>query len=183
MLSSYSNANQTNWDLYLPLVLLAYRTSVQSTNKESPFALLFGREPRLPSDLDKYNYYRACNFIESLHEGWAEAKRQVIKQAKKSKETYDSKLKTPSTFKEGDLVRLNNPVTKVGLKKKLRNDIWSAIAKVKRVVSPQNLEIEINNKTKIVNINNLKRAYAQNEEIRKVPTVTRYGRISRPRFC
>ena len=33
MLASYCNANQSNWDLYLPLVLFAYRTSEQSTTK------------------------------------------------------------------------------------------------------------------------------------------------------
>jgi hypothetical protein len=52
MLAVYSDANQTNWDLYLPLVLLDYRTSQQTTTEASPFELLYGREPRLPSDLD-----------------------------------------------------------------------------------------------------------------------------------
>ena len=33
MLAVYSDANQTNWDLYLPLFLLAYRTSQQTTTE------------------------------------------------------------------------------------------------------------------------------------------------------
>jgi transposase InsO family protein len=49
MLAAYSNSNQTNWDVYLPLVLFAYRTSQQTTTGESPFALLYGREPNLSS--------------------------------------------------------------------------------------------------------------------------------------
>ena len=44
MLAAYSNAQQTNWDLYLPLVLLAYRTSEQSHSGFSPFELLYHLE-------------------------------------------------------------------------------------------------------------------------------------------
>ena len=50
MLAAFSYYNQTNWDLYQPLVLFAYRTSEQSRSKESSIGLLYGREPRLPSD-------------------------------------------------------------------------------------------------------------------------------------
>jgi hypothetical protein len=41
MLASYSDSNQSNWDLYLPLVLFAYRTSQQTTSGDSPFSLLY----------------------------------------------------------------------------------------------------------------------------------------------
>ena len=56
--ASYFNSNQTNWDLYLPLVLFAYRTSQQTTSKDSPFTLLYGRNPMyswalVPLDLEK----------------------------------------------------------------------------------------------------------------------------------
>ena len=127
MLASYCNSNQTNWDLYLPLVLFAYRTSQQTTSKESPFTLLYGREPRLPSDLDSFNnHYCPNKFFENLHESWLEAKRHIMKQAEENKRIYDNKyLKDPPVYTEGESVRIKNPATKIGLKKKIRNDWWS----------------------------------------------------------
>ena len=50
MLSHYVNENQSDWDIYLPYVMCAYRSATQETVKHSPFYLLYGREPRLPID-------------------------------------------------------------------------------------------------------------------------------------
>lgn len=41
----------SNWDLHLPLLMLAYRTSVQESNGYTPFQLVFGRDVRLPIDV------------------------------------------------------------------------------------------------------------------------------------
>jgi hypothetical protein len=50
MLSMYVNDNQLDWDAYLPYVLFAYRTSIHSLLKESPYYLLYGRLPLTPLD-------------------------------------------------------------------------------------------------------------------------------------
>ena len=39
------------WDERLPYVLFAYRISVQSSTGESPFFLLYGWDPQLPTEL------------------------------------------------------------------------------------------------------------------------------------
>jgi predicted aspartyl protease len=179
MLAAYSDSNQSNWDLYLPLVLLAYRTSEQSTTNNSPFELLYGREARLPTDLDFNNNYCVSPFIESIQYGWKEAKRQIEIQAKLNKERYDSKyVKPPVEYKVGDEIRVKQPQTKVGLKKKLRNDHWGPPRKIIGV-SPENLKLD--NK-KIVNVNNVKLKEIDREFIRKDPQTTRYGRQTRPRY-
>ena len=90
MLAAYGDENQTNWDLYLPLVLFAYRTSEQSTTEVSPFELLYGREARLPCDFDNFNNYQTSSFIDDLHYGWKEAKRQIDKEADINKDRYDT---------------------------------------------------------------------------------------------
>ena len=38
-----------DWDTHLPYVLYAYRISVQESTRESPFFLLYGRDPMLPT--------------------------------------------------------------------------------------------------------------------------------------
>ena len=42
---------EEDWDINLPLVMYAYRTSIQETTGATPFSLMFGREARLPIDL------------------------------------------------------------------------------------------------------------------------------------
>jgi transposase InsO family protein len=51
MLSKYVNENQKNWDECLQLVMLAYRSSVQESTRQTPYFMTFGREVRLPLDI------------------------------------------------------------------------------------------------------------------------------------
>ena len=50
MLACYVSENDRTWDLYVPYVLFAYRTSVHSSTGFSPFEAVFAREPDYPSD-------------------------------------------------------------------------------------------------------------------------------------
>ena len=50
-LSMYVSTHQKDWDNHLPMILFAYRVSANATTRESPFYLLYGREPRLPIDV------------------------------------------------------------------------------------------------------------------------------------
>ena len=51
MLTKSIDSNQRNWDQYLQLVMLAYRSSVQESTGFSPAFLTFGREIEFPCDL------------------------------------------------------------------------------------------------------------------------------------
>jgi len=51
MLSIVAKDREQDWDLHLPLVMMAYRTSVQESTGATPFSLMFGREARLPIDV------------------------------------------------------------------------------------------------------------------------------------
>eukprot|EP00794_Sanderia_malayensis_P004017 gene4017-4563_t len=48
--SMYVSSHQKDWDKHIPLILFAYRVSPNATTGESPFYLLYDREPRLPID-------------------------------------------------------------------------------------------------------------------------------------
>src|ERR1700722_18383740 len=51
MLSMYTRENQTDWDLFIPWVLFAYRTAVNASTLFTPFYLLHGYEATYPSDI------------------------------------------------------------------------------------------------------------------------------------
>lgn len=169
MLSSYTNDHQTNWDIFLPIVLFAYRTSVQKSSKESPFRLLFARDARLPSDVDQFSPNQT--FINDVHEAWKEAKISIEKSQEKStvlyKQKYEKLKYGKSDIKIGDQVRLENPVSKPRLKKKLRNNLWIGPYTVTNV--NLNSNVEINNRW--YHKNRVKLA-----EIPRNTYITRYGR-------
>ena len=92
MLSKTVEKTGKNWDRQLPYVLFAYRTSRQEATKESPFFLMHGRDPRLPTetaldfpmergrvDLGEYG----AELAENLTEAW-ESARSCTVGAKKS---------------------------------------------------------------------------------------------------
>ena len=50
-LSMFVSKNHKDWDVFVPAALFAFRTSPSESTGESPFYLLYGREPRLPMDV------------------------------------------------------------------------------------------------------------------------------------
>ena len=118
MLSMYVSTKQTDWDIYLPFCIFAYNTSVQASTKDSPFYLLYGRDPYFPSDICLFgnvpsqavrqNYSKELS--EKLHFAWDLA-RKHIGDAQNSQKLYYDKKSKPTKFLEGDrvmLYRLNN---------------------------------------------------------------------------
>ena len=53
IISMYVSKDQRDWDEFIPFALFAYRTSVQHTTKETPFYLMYGREPKLPMSISE----------------------------------------------------------------------------------------------------------------------------------
>ena len=51
MLAKRVEQSGRDWDDHLPFVLVAYCASSQGSTKESPFYLLYGRDPQLPTAL------------------------------------------------------------------------------------------------------------------------------------
>ena len=48
-LAAYVNKFQTNWDEYLGIISGAYQMTVNKATGYSPFHLVYGREPEMPS--------------------------------------------------------------------------------------------------------------------------------------
>lgn len=51
MLSHFVEDNQSNWDILLPYVMMAYRSSVHASTGFTPYKVVFGCEIVLPVDV------------------------------------------------------------------------------------------------------------------------------------
>lgn len=121
MLSAYVSAHQRDWDVYLPTVLFAYRVAVQESSRRTPFELVYGRQARLPNDLDIF--VPKTTLVRDIQRQWRDAVENITKHAAKSKASHDDKYKCVK-YSVGDWVRINKPATPIGLKRKLRGDWW-----------------------------------------------------------
>ena len=130
---------KNDWHVFLPYILFAYRTSPHASTKESPYYLLFGRDPKLPTaeklseppspyvcDLDSYAHV----LHRYLHDAWTLAKHNLVQAQEQQKAYYDKKTHIYE-YKEGDKVLLHNPVVPLGTSPKFHKpweNIWRIIS-------------------------------------------------------
>jgi len=115
-LSLFVSRNQKDWDLKLPLCLLAYRSATHETTGFTPSQILFGRDLRLPCDLlfgrppdapsSPVQYVADLQArLEEVHQ-FARERMNIMTDRMKTR--YDCKA-TEHSFNEGDKVWLWNP--------------------------------------------------------------------------
>ncbi|POM63597.1 Hypothetical protein PHPALM_20979 [Phytophthora palmivora] len=104
MLKMFVNEAQDDWDLYLPRVLFAYRTSYYEALKDSPFFSLYGRDPVLPLDLAFLNTNAEWKSNEVAADGYT--RRLVERQLLKAQDRHEQRLEgqVEAKFMEGDPV-------------------------------------------------------------------------------
>jgi len=143
-LAIYCQENQTDWDDFIPTALFAYRTSIQETTQLSPFEVLFGRQPRLPSDLERFSPDVDEN-NKDFKKKWDQAHKKIRNTNCKRKEQFD-KNSHRKPIEIGDSVRLFRPATKIGLKTKLRGTLWEGPYKVIGKYPNGNLKLNVGGK-------------------------------------
>jgi len=98
----------TEWDLFIPSVLFAYRTAQQSTTKITPFYLTYGRQANLPISengktentiLDRLN-----EILLKLPHVREQTKLQIKKMQQKQKDYHDQQITREINFQIGDKV-------------------------------------------------------------------------------
>lgn len=122
MLAKTVQSGGRDWDHQLPYVLFAYRASLQ----ESPFFLLYGRDPRLPVehvlcpsqtrvlvDLKEY----CADLAAKMAHAWDLARKSVSKAQKCQKSFYNKKARE-TNFSVGERVFLLKPVETTGANRK-----------------------------------------------------------------
>ena len=127
MLAKSTQPSGLDWDERLPYVLFAYRCSEQGSTRESPFFMLYGRDPILPTpealskpvdrcylDADDYR----SRLVQNLSEAWERARKNVQKAQKLQKKYHDKRVRMP-TFTEGGRVFVYMPAARSGKAYKL----------------------------------------------------------------
>jgi len=110
-LRSYVNADQNNWDEWVEYAMFTYNATPHSTTGYSPFELVYGRPPVLPSAISRkpeplYSYDDfAAELKYRLQTAHAIAKAKTDSMKEKRKNYYDQKV-VENKFNVGDWVLL-----------------------------------------------------------------------------
>ena len=117
-LSTYVAKNQKDWDDFVPLILFAHRTSISEAIGDSPFYVLYGREPRLPingmffppvaDDVTTSVLERRKRIVERVEMAQNLARDNIQRSQQKMKEYYDRNSKPP-VFEVGQRVWVYSP--------------------------------------------------------------------------
>ena len=117
MLSKSVGKYGRDWDCHLPYLLFAYRVAIQDSTQASPFYLLYGREPRVPTETAlsqprtpyqvEFSDYCA-ELVANLSDAWALAHENIAKAQNKQKRQYD-KRSLGHQLKVGDRVMVYFP--------------------------------------------------------------------------
>ena len=170
ILSKYAQG-EPDWDLRIPLVLFAIRTSEHATTGFSPFKLVYGQEAKIPWDI----VYGPTPNEPLPHDKWVAARKSemtkiftmVKEQTKKSqmhqKAYFDKNLKGKFvSFEKGDEVMYCDPARR-SKEGKLHRP-WSGPYEVIDKVSDALYKICIGKEDVLVNAERLKKYYGRREE-------------------
>ena len=98
LIAMQAKVGERDWDEKLPFVLFAYRVSQQQSTLESPFFLLYGRDPRLPTETALSSPVKRASLglkeygldlLEKFSSTWELAQKCVGKAQQKQKTYYD----------------------------------------------------------------------------------------------
>ena len=151
MLSLYVEKHGRDWDQYLPFLLYVYRVSLQESVRESPFFLLYGRDPRQPVDealccptthlscaIDPGDY---CSELERrLSDAWKAAAQCVTTAQAKQKRVYDRGAKHVD-YRVEDRVLVHMPHEATGKAVKLARPFFGTYRVLR--VTPTNAEVRL----------------------------------------
>jgi hypothetical protein len=144
MLRCFVNANQDDWDEYLPQIVYAYNTAEHAATETSPFMALRGTEPR---KIWEFNFSSKpeslTTYVSKLQERQKEVNEFVSQKNAKAKLDQVEHTKTMNhvEYKEGDLV-LMREMRAFKERSKSLTAKFNGPYRVTKVINDQNLEIE-----------------------------------------
>ena len=149
MISKHTDAGTVEWDQQLQLLLFAYRSMVQESTRESPFFLLYGRDPRLPTgtqldgarteylvDMDDYR----TELVMSMAKAKKIALENICRAQRKQKEFYD-RHSGETTYHVGERVMVYMPGTVSGKRWKIARPYHGPYRVIN--ITPTNAEVQL----------------------------------------
>ncbi|MES9883973.1 MAG: DDE-type integrase/transposase/recombinase [Sedimenticola sp.] len=158
MIVTYVNEEQTNWDVYLPLVTAAYRGTEHATTGYTPNQLMFGREVNLPVHFligvsphrnNAENTY--TDYVANLNDRMTRIY-QIVRQnlkgnSERQKRDYDTRIATHN-YSVGDIVYIMDSTKTVGKSPKLKSELYKGPLVVTRKISNLLFEVKSGPKAK-----------------------------------
>lgn len=150
--------DEKEWDEYLDMAMFSYNTSHHEWTRFTPHELVFGKIARVPSS-DPYvdeNMDQTCldyyvKLMNRINRVTELARRNLNATKVRSKKYYDRRIH-PQELKIGDSVfLLKEPTTKLG-------DQYTGPYVVLEILCNNNVKIQIQNRTKVVHMNKLRKA-------------------------
>ena len=128
MLSKVTETNHKNWDDCLPLVMMAYRSSIHETTGESPVRMMLGRDIQLPVHLmlgkgipETQSVVSGVDYVkelrENLHKIHNISREKLLKSSDSQRKAYDFR-KYFKSYAVGDTVYLHSSARKQGTSSK-----------------------------------------------------------------
>ena len=142
MLSIAAQDQECDWDVQLPLIMMAYRTSVQESTGATPFSLMFGREAHLPIDVmfgmppgeeSVSPSHYAFLLRQRMEAAYHRVRSQLFLQQRRQKNLYDRKV-AGAPYCVGDLVWLHSPAVARGSSRKFHRP-WQGPYKIVKVIT------------------------------------------------
>eukprot|EP00731_Ephydatia_muelleri_P019467 Em0012g292a len=154
MLRMAAMDDETNWDLRIQCLMLAYRTSIHEATKHTPFSLMFGREVQLPIDV-MYGL-PACTeqpvnvplFVKDLRKWMSEAYERVrshlSSEQRRHKQIYDVKVAGKPFTRGSKMWMEKNPswLTTLETMEKQWNLLQRQMSKPKILPHPQTIYVD-----------------------------------------
>jgi hypothetical protein len=96
MISIYVKENQRDWDRYIPIIVHAYRTTVNVATGFSPFAAMYGREAKQPAeqwieDFRTTSQVTISEYVNRLSEVLLSTWRLIGKKIRRNEESIDNR--------------------------------------------------------------------------------------------
>jgi hypothetical protein len=153
MLRHFVGPRQDDWDLLLPTVEFAINNSTHESTRDTPFRLVYGRDPLTPIALGHPPKAKnAHEWADRRLDGLADAKRCLQAAQQRQKTNADTRRRDVK-FDTGDevLLKTTNLKFKGALARKLMPR-WVGPFKITRVINPVAFQLELPDTMRIHNV-------------------------------
>ena len=187
---SFVNAQQNDWDEFLPQIASAIRAAVNRSTGYTPNRLMLGREINTPAELvipgaesriETPNEYLR-NLEKQIHLAHETARDTLKVKLKRAKRDYDLKVRTQS-FDNGEAVLYLDKSSRSGRCKKL-TPIWAGPGVITSKMSSSLFKVRFKNReTKVLHHDMLKKCSDKNLPAWVLKTQQEILNCSPPTYC